>query len=382
MLKNNLKNMTLLEQLRPSYETYLVKTIWIPKLTVCAAGLRMDDRVSSVLEPASSLPARHVRISRIAGRYLIFDIQDVAYLRRHQNISSIFVGTLPQNPTQNVFLGLPIELFAEEAKLLVERGVAYVVDDAAAHLSRLRGVEGEAKRRYTGAIRTKTEEANSIYRQEESRRQTRSEELRRKNVAKPRQKSKRTSIVEKENEGSPAEQENGRASDLLGPSPEMPPASPRPTSSAAPRPQIHLTPTTSAPLLSPMDDLDHAVVQVGAPESYHLYAHLNARGYYMIPGLRFGGHYSVYPGDPFRYHAHFLALSLGWDEPFPLLDLVARGRLGTSVKKGFLIGGRQPPGDGGAGGTAASFNREAQGQKESGAPGSDVRAFCIEWAAM
>ncbi len=71
---------------------------------------------------------RVVRISKIAGRYLIFDLQDVVYLRRHHSICAVFVGTMPQNPTQNIFMGLPVELLAEEASVLVNKGAAYIAD--------------------------------------------------------------------------------------------------------------------------------------------------------------------------------------------------------------------------------------------------------------
>ena len=81
----------------------------------------------------------------------------------------------------------------------------------------------------------------------------------------------------------------------------------------------------------------------------------------MTPGLRFGAHFSVYPGDPFRYHAHFLANSYKWEEEIPLLDLVGAGRLSTAVKKGFLAGSEAP----------TSFRPDAQ-----------ARVFCVEWAGM
>ncbi len=86
----------------------------------------------------------------------------------------------------------------------------------------------------------------------------------------------------------------------------------------------------------------------------------------MTTGLRFGGAYSVYPGDPFRYHAHFLANSYGWNEEIDMLDIVGSGRLATGVKKGLLIGGKEPDKD-----TGVADER-----------GDGVRVFTLEWAAM
>src|SRR5699024_6249032 len=56
-------------------------------------------------------------------------------------------------------------------------------------------------------------------------------------------------------------------------------------------------------------NLPLAVAQANAialPRCGNLHRHLYNRRYFMTPGLRFGAHLSVYPGDPFRYHAHFL----------------------------------------------------------------------------
>ena len=78
----------------------------------------------------------------------------------------------------------------------------------------------------------------------------------------------------------------------------------------------------------------------------------------------------AYPGDPLRFHSHFLCNGLEWDEEFDLLGLVGGGRLGTGVKKGFLIGGR------------ADGLNDADSKKSDIDSGSAVRSFCIEWAGM
>lgn len=83
---------------------------------------------------------------------------------------------------------------------------------------------------------------------------------------------------------------------------------------------------------------EHAIVHK-LPE-YSLFTHLHQHGYYLSPGLRFGAHYLVYPGDPVRFHSHFSAIQYEWDDEIDLVDLVGGGRLGTGVKKGWMLGGR------------------------------------------
>ena len=100
--------------------------------------------------------------------------------------------------------------------------------------------------------------------------------------------------------------------------------------------------------------------------SYPLFRYLHSKGFFATPGLRFGCHYTVYPGDPLRFHSHYLTTGLDWDEEFDLLDIVGGGRLGTGVKKAYLIGGEDP-----------------DALSEEGGDGTKaVRAFSIEWAGL
>jgi len=133
-----------------------------------------------------------------------------------------------------------------------------------------------------------------------------------------------------------------------------------PTSKSTPKSVFtqrqYITPTTSHPPL-PVPSPTSTSRLPAVPKSYPLFRFLHSRGYFFMPGLRFGCNYSVYPGDPLRYHSHFLATGLGWDEKFDLLDIVGGGRLGTGTKKAYMVGGQE------------------EGAKEA-------RAFSVEWASM
>jgi len=106
---------------------------------------------------------------------------------------------------------------------------------------------------------------------------------------------------------------------------------------------------------------DPADVQTAAPRpertrGYPLYKHLHENGYFLSPGLRFGCQYMAYPGDPLRFHSHFVVNGLGWDEEVEMRDVVGGGRLGTGVKKAWMVGG------------------EDEERK--------VRTFCVEWGGF
>ncbi|KAK3306946.1 uncharacterized protein B0T15DRAFT_528666 [Chaetomium strumarium] len=304
----------------------------------------------------ATVPERRVRISRIAGRYLIFDIEDVVYIRRHHGICAVLTGTMPQNPTQNLFLGLPVELHSEEAKLLVDKGVGYIADELTDHLSRLSIMDGNLRKAYLQHIKQQRRNAQQAFEEEKAKIQAK-HQAKRKAAAKP-------------NPTVTTNPEEASAIAESGPSLFDPSMSPNPAKETRPKETLppSITPTTSAHLLPiPSNPVSTAVDP--SSSSYPLYKYLNSRGYYTTPGLRFGGDYSVYPGDPFRYHAHHMANSYGWDEEIPMLDLVMSGRLGTAVKKSFLFGAEKPGKE--VGGAA----------KEEGGHG-EVRVFCIEWAGM
>ncbi|KZO95713.1 tRNA-intron endonuclease catalytic domain-like protein [Calocera viscosa TUFC12733] len=69
-----------------------------------------------------------------------------------------------------------------------------------------------------------------------------------------------------------------------------------------------------------------------------VFSSLHARGHYLGPGLKFGGDWLVYPGDPLRYHSHFVATAFaGLAAGLRPMDVVAFGRLGTATKKAHLL---------------------------------------------
>ncbi|KAI0889789.1 SEN34 subunit of tRNA-splicing endonuclease [Annulohypoxylon maeteangense] len=330
-----------------------------------------------------------VRISKVAGRYLLFDIDDIMHLRRSHNICSVFVGTIPQNPQQNIFMGLPVELMPEEAQVLVDKKVGYVVDDAAFHPARLSTLDDDARKRYLQSVKAEGRKAQLAAAELK-------ESSRPKIINKKKGKSK-TPEAEVSSEESALERsrevEDQSETTLFAlPSPISLTSTPAPPKAVEGTSEYSITPTTST-LLSSLTSPPSPPPSISVPSSYPLYAHLQDRGYFMMPGLRFGCDYNVYPGDPLRFHSHFQATSHNWDDEIAVLDIVAGGRLGTNVKKGYLIGGSvggsDEDGDKGLSGVGEdgegkvgvkSVDGSWNANPNPNAP--EVRAFTIEWAAM
>lgn len=142
-----------------------------------------------------------------------------------------------------------------------------------------------------------------------------------------------------------------------------------------------ITPATSYPPLQTPPMAPATTLPTVKPSSYALFKHLHSLSYFLSPGLRFGCQFSVYPGDPLRFHSHFLAVGTDWDEEIDLLDLVGGGRLGTGVKKGWLIGGVNE-------GESVRLTRRRENHPDAGETkhvgpwNPNVRTFCIEWGGM
>lgn len=339
---------------------------------------------------ASAEPAPTVSepfpIFKLAHKHLIYDADTVAHVRREQNICGVFIGGLPQAPQQNVFLGLPLELMPEEARLLVEKGVAYVVDDVKAHKEGFlgEGLSVEESRAFQAALSRRGVAAAK--KQEEKSGERKKAALSKKlgtsdwndipedmlTPSTERGKTKKNKRRDRSGVSTPltADEDVGFFGSSTANTPSTQAAdSTLQVPETGPEPHA-ITPTTSYPPLPPPFRSLHPETSstIETPNSYPIFKHLHGEGYFLAPGLRFGCQYMAYPGDPLRFHSHFLCNGMDWDQEFDLLDVVAGGRLGTGVKKGFLIGGREESEGEDSGGTDESQER--------------VRAFCVEWGGM
>lgn len=353
---------------------------------------------------ASSTPPLPIPISLIADHYFIFSVDAASYLRREHHICGVLTGTLPQIPQQNVFLSLPLELMAEEVRLLVERGVAYVVLDTPTHEAGMVSLatQDAERHRYMGELAEHGRRAAEVH--DAHKAQGRQEALRKKG------KQKKEDGEDGTAEGTAPAFGASRVAAIGEKSPDSKPAAGAVATPADPPIAFGITPATSAGLLPPSTAAAVTVrprcplPPVPSQSAYALFVHLHSLGYYLSPGLRFGCRYLAYPGDSLRFHSHFLVEARQWDEAFEPMALVVGGRLGTGVKKGFLIGGEEPKASEGRRVQDApepepeqqqqcsGVGRDGDGRgdgsprgrglgRERGGDGS-VRMFSIEWAGM
>ena len=315
----------------------------------------------------------------------------------------MLTGTLPQASQQNVFFGLPLRLMPEEARVLAETRAARVVKDRENHEKQLRLLEAgspqqkQKKNEWMASLRALGER---ILQEQQSDKQGRTQKAKGRMGEEARVKREARAAERASKSQSAENAQQARTNDADAPSadvklfdPDEPntsqnvekttdsdpanvvteemstPMSALRTSDELPS----ITPTISSPPFS-TDQID-SEVDAGlppVPSSYPLFKYLHQRGYFMSPGLRFGCQYMAYPGDPLRYHSHFMVIGREWEEEVDLLTLIGVGRLGTGVKKGVLIGGVEPD---------RTSDQSLLGAEADSSDGN-VRCFCIEWGGM
>ncbi|KAJ1956950.1 hypothetical protein IWQ62_005194, partial [Dispira parvispora] len=71
---------------------------------------------------------------------------------------------------------------------------------------------------------------------------------------------------------------------------------------------------------------------------FALFKDLWTRGYFLTSGLKFGGEFLVYSGDPDNHHSRFITTILtSPEQPLQSTELVGLSRLGTGVTKSRLL---------------------------------------------
>ncbi|CCG83371.1 TRNA-splicing endonuclease subunit sen34 [Taphrina deformans PYCC 5710] len=268
-------------------------------------------------------------IHYVHGRYLIFEVSILKHLREVHHICGVLIGTLPQISQQNVFLGLPLQIMIEEAAYLVRHGHAYIVDDQQTHRATVSKISVQELAKY---------EADSL--EEKTRKDAASRALQRQKKREALEKRGLTHLLEQLSIG----EDEADAS--------MPKIETRSAHIDTVSPRIIYRPPLPA-----ATDQDDEIQLTSTDARYNLFAHLHEKDYFLTPGLRFGAQYVAYPGDPLRFHSHFVASGHDWDAPISFMDVVGGGRLGTGVKKAWLIGGKDPEDE-------------------------QMKCFTVEWAGM
>ncbi|XP_019632594.1 PREDICTED: tRNA-splicing endonuclease subunit Sen34-like [Branchiostoma belcheri] len=276
------------------------------------------------------------------GHVYVWNASAACELREQHRIVGTFVGALPRLPRQNVRLGRPLQLMPEETTLLLNKGIARLLD---------------------GSIPPKTGEedlqAITEHRKQSFREQSEMCKNDRKRklhemasvIAKGRA-AKRKKLAQK---AKPAEEGSSSVSnnDVTSSSWDQPEEEKEPSLSVEEMKELEarLDKTTGyneqAFLVQILTEQVTEEPQEAVPWNYpttdrealrcQVFQDLWEKGYFLTSGGKFGGDFLVYPGDPFRYHSFYIAVCQHRTENMEALDIVRLGRLGSNVKKTVLL---------------------------------------------
>jgi len=292
---------------------------------------------------------------RIANKTAyVWDVDDIATIRSKHHICGILTGTLPHLSQQNVFLGVPLVLMPEETVLLVDIGAAVFVDDPLAYkqpsiaqLQRWSAEQEASMKTQLAYTETKTAKESSS-----PGRALSDEALRKRKEREERKRAQATAKAASEGSAmnssiaNPVEVEGANTVVEPNASTEGPKNSSLPYSITIPASSSSLEwYDTTECMYSTIESARQAGVW-DYPSTLlerarcGVFKDLWKQGYFMGGGIKFGGEYLVYPGDPLRYHSHFAASVI--ESPIASLrpmEIVAHGRLGTATKKAHLLCG-------------------------------------------
>ncbi|KAG1930637.1 tRNA-splicing endonuclease subunit Sen34 [Pimephales promelas] len=296
----------------------------------------MDTRSESENQPAGDAL---VDIHFCGSTPLLWKVSDMKRCRS-LGVTGALVGSLARQPRQNVRLGRPLELLQEEALLLEETstGVASLhtqdCGDEEKHSAAVRQYEAGLESSYKEQCALALEDKKTVLKK---------------------------IINEKEN----ATDDSGKAiRDRLNaldqafrfpwPAMAVQLCTARAGFSHCPEERSFLS--TDWPV--PRDERLNT--------RFCVYRDLRNKGFYLTSAGKFGGDFLVYPGDPLRFHAHFIALCISMDEELPLSDILAIARLGSNVKKTVLL--------------CSPLGRSDTGKDES--VEGDVVYSSLQWSSM
>ncbi|KAG8520563.1 tRNA-splicing endonuclease subunit Sen34, partial [Galemys pyrenaicus] len=312
-------------------------------------------------EAAGALQGGARRVGRMLvvevanGRSLVWGAEAVQALRERLGVGGRTVGALPRGPRQNSRLGLPLLLMPEEARLLAEIGAVTLVSaprpDPRQHSLALASFRSQQEQGFQ-------EQSALAAEARETRRQELLEKIAEGQASKKQKLEQDAGTNESQEAGGnpPAGENEASASQTSGEPEEAGSSSPQPGPSNGvtplPRSALLVQLATARPRPIKARPLDWRVQSKDWPHAgrpahelrYSIYRDLWERGFFLSAAGKFGGDFLVYPGDPLRFHAHYIAQCWAPGDPIPLQDLVSAGRLGTSVRKTLLLCSPQPDG--------------------------------------
>ncbi|XP_057370121.1 tRNA-splicing endonuclease subunit Sen34-like isoform X2 [Daphnia carinata] len=224
-------------------------------------------------------------------------------LRSEHRIVGNFIGCLPSLPRQDQMLGLPMELMTEEVFHLATRGIVNIVE----YKQLYHPAEEHLKQKTENMLKASFSEQQVIFKEERIKQLMLMAD---KIIEGKRRKT--NGIIDEEL----VLQEEIRKI------PEM-------------SEDLMMVQIFTRPFWTCRGEA--AEYSISLTLRCRVFSDLWEKGYYITAGEKFGGDFLVYPGDPFKFHSHYIAVCVDENQLLTPYFLIQKGRLGTNVKKTVLL---------------------------------------------
>ncbi|XP_069105531.1 tRNA-splicing endonuclease subunit Sen34-like [Argopecten irradians] len=268
---------------------------------------------------------QRIRLFVCNDNVLVWNAEDASYLRDEVRIIGNQIGCLPRFPRQNNFLGLPLYLMPEEVTLLVNKGIGVLVKGD----NPLETPSQQQIEEYHQLCEKNYKEQVQLFRED------RKDEIKQNlpKIIEGKKTKRKKELEEKKKAGE--EVDESELDDEITVDVDSIPIPHLPRSHAL----VQLF--TESPWKK--ENEEDATVPWNFPSTIlektrsHVFQDLWEKGYYLTSGAKFGGDFLVYPGDPSKFHSHYVAICLEHEKPLTSLDLITMGRLGSNVKKTVVL---------------------------------------------
>ncbi|KAL0118432.1 hypothetical protein PUN28_009235 [Cardiocondyla obscurior] len=262
----------------------------------------------------------------------IWNADDWLKLRRDHRIVGELVGSFSKSTRQEVFLGLPLLLLPEEITLLLEKGIACLVECTSLNI---RPDESLSQKFQEYRNKLFLEQADCL--KDNRKRQITSMMDR---IVEGKKRKMLGLHTNKKNMKKPLDRKTQEALDKieidtknllkeeLAKLPEL--------SKNEALVQIH----TAYPWSG---ENDVKAVEWKYPVTsdqqlkYKVYKDLWEKQYYITSGEKFGGDFLVYPGDPIMFHSQYIVHCKRKDEEISIMEIITQCRLSCHVRKTLVF---------------------------------------------
>ncbi|RHZ80665.1 hypothetical protein Glove_134g208 [Diversispora epigaea] len=268
------------------------------------------------------------------NKAFVWNAEVIYSLRKDYRIVGSLVGSLPRFPLQNQFYGLPLSLMPEEVTLLLSEGIIILVNDEKSH---------QTPTKLQIEKYEKSQIENENHQLQEYLRSQKEKKIIEINFAKKGKQQQQDNHNHNNNNTDDNNENNNISSDSKQKEKE------KGKIGFVSSITIKTASTNSFEWYND-DNQKFNTLEIAKqsniwnwPETenekykFKIFYDLWKKGYFITSGIKFGGDYLLYSGDPLKFHSQYITTIMDKNKMISSLDIITFGRLGKAVKKSYML---------------------------------------------